>query len=70
MWLACLQQRSGNSNDATKFGGGRPIPDYSNTTSLVYICVGVNFIDTWLNVFANNFAWSCCDYEENMKEIF
>ena len=25
---------------------------------------------TCINVLANNFAWRCCAYQENMKEIF
>ena len=51
------------------FGGGRPLPEDYTINSFVYICVSINFIDTWTNLLANNFAWCCCTYQENMEEI-
>ena len=70
----CVLHASNNGNDkltdATNVFGGRPIPDDPTTFSLVFLCVGINFIYTWLNVFANNSAYGYCVYQEKMKEIF
>ena len=55
------------STDATKFGGGRTIPDDSTTISLVSICVSIKLIDTWINILAKNFACNCFAYQDNMR---
>ena len=36
------------SYDYVRSGGGRLIPVTSNTESLKYICVSINFPDSWL----------------------
>ena len=41
-----------NSTDATNFGYGRPIPDYSTTIYLIYFCVSIKLIHTWIYVLA------------------
>ena len=37
------------------FGCGRPLPKYSRTDSIVFLSVGINFMNAWLNVLANMF---------------
>ena len=58
------------STDATNFDGGIPIPDNSTTISIVYLCVSIKSIYTWLNVLENYFTWRGCAYQYKMKEIF
>ena len=31
------------------FGNGRPLPEYSTINSIIYLCVSINSIYTWLN---------------------
>ena len=38
------------SDDETDFGGVRPLLENYTTDSIVYHCVSINFIDSWLNV--------------------
>ena len=54
---------------ATDFGSGIPRQEASTTNPPVSICVSTNFIYTWINKLENNFAWSCCSYQEKMREI-
>ena len=44
-----------NSDDATNFGGGKTLLEYSTINPLFYFCFGVNSIDTWLNALAKHF---------------
>ena len=32
-----------------------------------FLCVSINFIDAWLKILADNFAWRCCAYQDKMK---
>ena len=48
--LHAYNKENYKSTDATDFGGGRPLPEYSKTDSLVSLCVSIKFIDTCLNV--------------------
>ena len=43
------------STNTTKFGGGRPLPEYSKINPLVYLCVINNFIDNSINALAKTF---------------
>ena len=58
------------STDATNFGGGTPLLEYSTTYPLFYFCVRINFIYTWLNVLAIYFCMSLLclsrEYEVNI----
>ena len=61
--VACMPtKKNDKSTDATDFCDGRPPPKYSTTDYLIFLCVRINFIDTWLNVLAIFFAWCCCAY--------
>ena len=51
--LHAYRKENDKSSDATNFGGGRPIPYNSTRISLVYLCVSINFIETWLNILDN-----------------
>ena len=44
--LYAYDKENYKSTDATNFYGGRPIPYYSTTVSLVSLCVSINFIYT------------------------
>ena len=35
-----------NSNGATYFHGGRPLPEDTNLNPIISVCVIINFIDT------------------------
>ena len=48
--LHAYNKENDNSTDATNVFSGIPIPDDSTKVSIVSICVGINFIDTWLNI--------------------
>ena len=50
--LHAYYKENDKSTDEKHFCGGRPIPDDSTKVSLVYLCVSINFIDTWPNVLA------------------
>ena len=52
-------------NDATESDDGRPLPEYSTINMLVSLCVGINFIETWLNTLENIF----CDIAVPIKII-
>ena len=54
----------------TDFGGKIPLPGYSTTDYLISLCASINFMETWINLLANNYAWRYSAYQENMKEIF
>ena len=62
-------RKNDKSTDVTDFGGGRPQPEYSTKTNLVYLYVSINYIETWLYVLGGN-SWRCCAYEEKTKERF
>ena len=49
MWLTCLRQKNDKSTDEKNFGNGRPLPEYSTINSIIYLCVSINSIYTWLN---------------------
>ena len=51
------------------FGGGIPLSEEYTINPLVYLCVSIKFIETWLNVLEIVFAWRCCDYQYKMKEL-
>ena len=51
--------------DATESDDGRPLPEYSTINMLVSLCVGINFIETWLNTLENIF----CDIAVPIKII-
>ena len=68
--LYAYNKDNDNSTDATDFGGGRPLPEYSTINPLIYPCVSINFIGTWSNILGKTFAWRCCAYQDNTKEIF
>ena len=65
--LHAYQKHNDKSTDATNFDSGRPLPDYSIINTLVYLCVSIKFIDTWINALATNFTWHCCAYKEKIK---
>ena len=68
--MYAYKKENGESTDATKFGGGRPIPDDSTTIYLVYLCVKINFIDTRLNVLAFFFrALVCLSIEDEITPL-
>ena len=68
--LNAYYKENDKSTDATEFGCGRPLTLDSTTDSLVSLCVSIKFIENWINVLANNFAWRCYAYHDNPKEIF
>ena len=51
--LMCGLRAYDKQNDkltyAKKIGSVRPLPEYSEINPLIYLCVGINFIYTWLN---------------------
>ena len=47
--------------------GGWPQPEDSDVNPLVYTCVTINFIDTWINTFEKIISWSCFVYQYKMK---
>ena len=42
------------STDATSFGSGNPLPEYSTINYFIYLCVSINFIETWLKTLTDN----------------
>ena len=70
MQLTCIRQKNYKSTDATKFGDGRPLPEYSTIYCHISLFIDINFIDTWLNTFANNFLWCCRSYQDKMRTLF
>ena len=54
--LHAYNKENDKSTYATDFGVRIPLPDDSKRVSLVYLCVSINFIYTWINVLAHNFA--------------
>ena len=68
--LHAYDNKNDKSTDATNFGGGIPIPDDSTKISLVSIFSVINFISFSECPLAKIFTWSCCAYQENIKEIF
>ena len=48
--LHAYNKENDTSTDATYFVGGRTLTEYYTIDSLIYLCVGINFIDNWLNV--------------------
>ena len=67
--LHAYNKENDKSTYATDFGVRIPLPDDSKRVSLVYLCVSINFIYTWINVLAHNFAWRFCENQENTEEI-
>ena len=65
--LYAYDKENYKSTDPTDFGGGIPLPKYSTTDSIVYLCVNINFIGNWLNVLVKTFAWIRCDHQYNTK---
>ena len=65
--LHAHEKQNDRSTDATKFGGGIPLPEDSTIKPLVYICVSINFMETWLNNLAILFSWCCCAYQDKIK---
>ena len=65
--LYSYNKQNDNSTDATNFGGVIHLPEYYTMNNHVYLCVIINFIDTWLNTLTNNCVWCCCAYQNNMK---
>ena len=69
-WLQTYGKQNDKSNDEIIFGGGIPLPEYSILGYLVFLCVILNFINTWLKALESNFAWCCCEYQDNIKRNF
>ena len=67
--LHAYDKLNDKSTNASIFCGGRSLPEYYTIDSLVYLCVSINFIDTWLKALENNSALSFCAYQYNMKEL-
>ena len=61
--LHTYDNKNHKSTDAIKFGGERPLTEYSTINHLVSICVIIKFIEYWLNTLAICFAWHCCAYQ-------
>ena len=47
------------SLDYVRSGGGRPIPDTSNTDALKPLCIIINFMYSGLKSLEVHYAWSC-----------
>ena len=50
--LHAYNKYNDKSTGATDFGDGRPLPEDSTINSLIYLCVSINFIETWINALA------------------
>ena len=70
-WCVAYMHRLKNdkSTDAMSFRGKRPLPEISTLNYLISLCVGINFIDTWLRTVVYEFAYSCCSYQYNSKNL-
>ena len=67
VWLTCLCQKNDKSMDATNFGGGIFLPEYSKINPPIYLCVSINSIDAWIQTLEKFIAWRYCAYQDNSK---
>ena len=68
--LYSYSHRKEQSTGATYFYGGQPLPSDSNVILIIYLCVTMNFIETWIKKLNRNIAWNCLAFQDNMKEKF
>ena len=55
------------STGATYFYSDRPLPEDPSIYSFVYICVGIKFIDIWINKSDKNIARNSLAYQYKIK---
>ena len=67
--LHAYDKRKYKSTGATYFHGGRLLSEYSSVNPIIYICVTINFIETWINTLDKNITWRFLAYQDNTKEI-
>ena len=58
------------STGATDFHGGWYLPEDSNINPLIYICVAIHLIETWINTLDKNIAWYWLAYQDKTRKRF
>ena len=74
IYMICLRcvlyayvQLKEKSTGAKDFHRGRHLQEDSNVIPTMYICVTINFIDTWINTLYKNISWRCLVYKDKTK---